>query len=169
VASGIAGAIGTELDLYSFNPVLGGAVEGAIQPVLRDLLKNRAQLDKWCWKNTLRDALLGAIVGGATAGIGDKIVKSSPKISGRFAEGLRYLTSKKAIRQYRELTKDLLQDSFWSGLEEVFNVVADQTGLSWEKDLCANDNTACTIPCASTSIPEEYPIVPVGTPTPPKP
>ncbi len=124
IASGVAGAIGTEISLYA-SPVVGGAVEGAIEPVIRDFLVHRSNLSGWCWQDTLRDAILGAIIGGVTAGIGDEILPDSPKVRGRFAKGLKYLVSKKALRQYRELTKDLVEDIFWDKFEETILSIAD--------------------------------------------
>ncbi len=139
VASGVAGSIGTEISLYA-SPIIGGAIEGAIEPVIRDILINRSNLSGWCWENTLRDALVEAVWGGATAGIGGK---ASPKVRGRIAKGLRYFISKRALRLYRELTEGLVEDVIWDRLESAFRKISEDIDLGvFNRDLCAHNNEA---------------------------
>ncbi len=137
-AAGISSAIGTEISLYA-SPVIGGAVEGALEPIIRDILIHRHHLDQWCWQNSLRDAIIGAAFGAASGGVG----KASPKIRGRIAKGLRYFVSKRAIKQYKDILGDLIEDVVWKKIEKTFVAIAD--GLLGgdsilKRDLCAQTN-----------------------------
>jgi RHS repeat-associated protein len=177
IASSIAGAIAADVALLLIMggttapaaPIVAGALEGGLSKFFTEFLRNRSKLNEWCWKNALRDALIESVYGGATAGV--PVLKDVPAVRGRVAQGLRYFISRRALKQYQDATRGLINDTTWKQVQRVIEQTASDIELGIiNRDFCSDNEVDDNYDyskavCKPNSTPPK--VVPAITPTPP--